>query len=215
MAIALQNLAGTDVLEIDEAFKAARVSLRPCEVLSWNSIGVSSGLIASGMGVNALLFSFRNASANPVLVRRVGLGFMTTTAFTVAQTVEFGLVVARNFTAAATGGSPVSLTGSNGKHRTSLATPTSLDCRILSTAPANIGTRTLDANQISQQTGWSGGLGVTIPVGLDNLFQHTPGDYPLVLAQNEGFEIVNNLAFGAGGVGKLTVNFEFAEAASY
>jgi len=215
MAIALQNLGGTNVLEVDGTHKAARVSLRPPEVLGWNSVGASSGLISSPPGVNALMFSFRNASPNPVLISRVGIGFLTTTAFTAAQSIEFGLTVARNYTVADSGGIAIALTGSNGKHRTSLATPAAVDGRILSTGQMNIGTRTLDGTQLAQQTGWSGGVGVTIPASLNNLFRHDAGDYPLILEQNEGITIVNNVAFGAGGVGKLCVNMEFAEVNSF
>ena len=48
-----------------------------------------------------------------------------------------------------------------------------------------------------------------------NLLSHDAGDYPLVLATNEGFNIMNLVAMGAGGVGTLYVNMEVAEAASY
>jgi hypothetical protein len=148
-------------------------------------------------------------------VRRVGAGFVTTTAFTAAQQVELGLLLARNWTVADSGGTVIALTGNNGKHRTSLGTPTSIDCRIATTAALTGGTRTVDANTIGQQAGWSAGAGVTIPPSPDNLLQHAAGDYPLVLTQNEGFFVVNLFAMGAAGVGKAYVNFEFAEVAGY
>ena len=47
------------------------------------------------------------------------------------------------------------------------------------------------------------------------LFSHDPGDYPLILAQNEGFIITNGIAMGAAGVINLIDHIEFAEAASF
>jgi len=214
MAISLQNLAGTNVLEVDGAFKAARVSLRPLEALGWNSVGAKSSGLTS-IAAAAPLFSFRNMSANPILVRRAGVGFITTTAFTAPQAVDFGLQVARAFTVSDTGGTPIALTGNNGKHRTSLATSSSIDCRIAASAALVAGSKTLDANHLGMVAGYSAGVGVTITPAPDNLFQHDAGDYPLVLAQNEGFNITNLTAIATGGGGLLFVNFEFAEAASY
>ena len=60
------------------------------------------------------------------------------------------------------------------------------------------------AYQIDQE-----GLPVT------NLFSHDTGDYPLILAQNEGFVLTNGIAMGAAGVINLLVGVEFAEAAAY
>ncbi len=213
MAIQTQGSTG-NILEVDTAFKAARASLRPPETLGWHSVGnQSQGL--TGLTANVPVFSFRNISSNPILVRRVGIGFVTTTAFTTAQIVDFGLMMARVFTGSDSGGSAILLTGSTCKHRTSLATPTSVDCRIATTTTLTVGTRTLDTSTIGQLGGWSGAAGTTIPVGTDNLLQHAAGDYPLVLAQNEGFIIPCLTAFGAAGVGRLYVNMEIAEAASY
>lgn len=213
MAIQTQGSTG-NVMEVDTAFKAARMSMRPVETLGWHSLGGQSGSL-SGPAANVPLFAFRNTGLNPIIVRRVGLGFITNVAFTVPQITDFGLAFARNWTASDTGGTAIALTGSNCKHRTSLATPAGVDCRIATTPNLGNGTRTLDANYIGQQAGWSAGAGTTIPPVLNNLFQHDAGDYPLLLAQNEGIVIVNLTAFGAGGTGKLYVNMEFAEVVSY
>jgi hypothetical protein len=47
------------------------------------------------------------------------------------------------------------------------------------------------------------------------LLSHEAGDYPVILAQNEGLVITNGVAMGAAGVINLHVNVEFAEVASY
>ena len=214
MAIIQSGSAAGTALLVDPAFGAARISVRPVDVLGWNSVGAVTGAM-TGLAAGAAIFSFRNLSGNPVLVRRLGVGFVTTTAFTAAQMLSFGLVVARSFTASDTGGTAIALTGSNAKHRTTLATPTSLDCRISTTAALGAGTRVLDANAIGVQAGWSGAAGVTIVPALSNLLSHDTGDYPVVLAQNEGLIISNLTAMGAAGVGIATVAIEFAEASTF
>lgn len=214
MAIIQSGSAAGTALLVDPNFGAARVTMRPMDTLGWNSVGVVSGSL-TGIAANAGIFSFRNSSSNAVVVRRVGIGFVTTTAFTTAQTVNFGLLVARNFTASDSGGTAIAFTGNNGKHRTSLGTPTSLDCRIATTAALRGGTRTLDANAVGVQAGWSGAAGTTIAPALNNLLSHATGDYPIVLAQNEGLVIANVTAMGAGGAGIATITMEFAEASAF
>ena len=214
MAVQTLGADGVTLVGVDATKKAMRVSLNPMEVLAWQSLGAKSGLV-TGVAAAGPLFSFRNISANPVIVRRVGAGFITTTAFSTAQIVDFWLVVARAFTVSDSGGTAISITGSNGKHRTSLAIPTSVDARIATTAALTAGTRTLDANAFGQIAGWSGAVGQGIAPTVDNLLSHTPGDHPLVLAQNEGFIVRPVTALGPAGVGNFYVNMEFAEAAAY
>ena len=207
---------GGAILEVDATFKAGRSTVRPMECLNWYSIGAQSGLL-TGVAAAGALFSFRNAATTPVMVRRVGVGFIATTGFTAMQKLDWGLIVARAFTASDTGGTPIVLTGSNAKMRTSLATITSVDCRIATTGALTAGIKTLDANHLSQMAGFAAaaGLGVILAPSASNLLQHDTGDYPLVLAQNEGINIQNLTAMGAGGVGVLYVNVELAEVPSY
>lgn len=205
---------GVNQLEVDAAFKAARVSLRPPEVTGWFGLGAQSGLL-TGAAANSAVFSFRNLGANPVLLRRLGVGFIATTAFTTAQRVDFGLLVARAFTASDTGGTAIALTGNNAKVRTSLATLTSVDTRIASTGALTAGTKSLDTNHLGQIGGWVGAVGGGIAPAPNNLWSHDAGDHPLVLAQNEGFNVMNLTAMGAAGVGILYVNLELAETLSF
>ena len=200
--------------EVEAASLAQRVTLRPLSTLVWNSIGAASGAL-TGVAAGGPIFSFRNISANLILVRRVGIGFMTTTAFTVAQPLDFALFAARAFTVSDSAGTPIVQTGSQNKHRTSLATPTSLDVRISAAAALTAGTRTLDTVSLGMTAAMAGGLATGLSPMQDNLLQHTADDYPLVLAQNEGFIITNGIAMGAAGVIKAYVNFEYAEIAAF
>jgi len=214
MAI-IESVNGS-AMAVDPVFGAARVSVRPVETTSWISIGVSSGgLTGLPTGSGGIVFALRNLGTNPVMLRRIGIGIVTTTAFTTPQMLTFGLGVARNWTASDSGGTVIALTGNNGKHRSTMANLTSVDCRIAATAALSNGTKTLDANQIAQVAGWSAGQGVAIGGTPSNLFGHDPEDYPLILAQNEGINILNLVGFGTGGVATAIVNCEIAEAAAF
>lgn len=207
-----ENLIGT-IEEVNATAKAGRASLYPNEVLGWNSIGAQSGAL-TGAAAASHLFSFRNLGANPVMIRRVGVGFIATTGFTAAQQIAFGLLVGRNWTASSTGGTAIAFTGSNGKHNTNKGTITATpDCRISTTAALTFGTVTKDANHLAQIGGWAlaATAGVVIAPSPNNLFSHDPEDYPLILAQNEGIYIENITAMGAGGIGQFYCNFEVAE----
>ena len=202
-------------LEIDTGFRAARASLRPHEAGGWCSIGAQSGAMTV-IGANGPVFSLRNISTKLILVRRIGVGLMATTGFTAAQKLDVALFAARGFTASDSGGTAIAFTGSNAKHRTALNTPASLDCRIATTGALTAGTRTLDANALSQQSGYAlTTAGAVIAPALANLFAHDTGDYPLALAQNEGLVLTLPTAMGAGGVASLFVNLEFAESDSF
>lgn len=210
----LQGASSLNSAEVDALSKNLRVGLYPVNVAGWFSVGAKSGLV-TGVAANGVLFSLRNISGQLLMIRRIGLGFVTTTAFTAAQLLDWSLFIARNFTSSDSGGTAIALTGNNAKHRTSLASPTSIDMRIATTGALTAGTRTLDANAKSQLSMWSGAQGAGITPGQDNLFSHTPGDHPIILQQNEGLVIANNTLMGAAGVGNLYVNLEFAETASY
>lgn len=210
-----ESLAGV-VMEVDPTFKASRTSIRPMECLAWVPVGARSGAL-TGAVANSAVFSFRNLSANPIIIRRVGVGLIATTGFTAAQELAWGLKVARAFTVSDSAGTPVALTGNNCKARTSLGTLTSVDCRIAAAAALTAGTKTLDTNDIGVTGTYAPATtaGVLLTPSDRNLLSHDAGDHPLVLATNEGFNIMNLVAMGAGGVGTLYVNMEVAEAASY
>jgi hypothetical protein len=224
MPIQLQDGSTANLAGVDATFKALRVSLRPAECIGWWSLGAQSAALSTGIAANASVFSLRNIGANPLLIRRVGAGLIGNAAagagFTAAQKVDFGLYIARSWSTSDSGGTAITITSNNLKHRTSLANPTNLDCRISSGAALTAGTRTLDANTLSQVAGYAPVTtpGVIVALAPDNLLQHAAGDYPVVLAQNEGAIIAPLTAFGAyTGTPNFTlyVNLEFAEATSY
>ncbi len=214
MAVLEDGVTAGQLLGIDATFKAARVSIRPSEVLGWQSIASRSGAL-TGLASNVPIFSLRNASANLLLVRRVGVGFICTTAFTTAQLMEYSLFVSRAWTTSDSGGIAIALTGNTNKHRTSLATVSNIDARVSTTGTLTAGAKTFDTNIIGVTGAWIGAVGAALNPALNNLLAHDAGDYPLVLAQNEGINIHSLQGMGAAGVGTAYISLEFAEATSY
>lgn len=164
----------------------------------------------AGQAAGAPLFSFRWTSSTALaVIQRVRINVATTvTSTTTSGAAERELIVARSFTVSDTGGTAITLTGNNQKMRTSQATSLVGDMR--AGGPLTAGTRTLDANPVSSVLSWlglnftgldigSGGASISTitsgwtglgGIGMIPLLDAVTGqDYPLVLAQNEGFII--------------------------
>lgn len=218
MAI-IQSGANSTVLQtVDPTFLAARISERPPEILGAYSIGLTSGALTV-VAAGAPVYAFRWApptSTQLCMVRRVEIGFSTITAFGTAQSLQYSMQIARQWIANDTGGVTALFTQTNtGKMRTSM--PTSAfsgggQLMIANTGANVAGTRTLDTQAMMFLQGSSTAIGTSLPSA--PIYQHSPGDYPLILAANEGFIINNVQVMGATGVINLTVNVEWMELAA-
>jgi hypothetical protein len=208
MAIQQLGLDGTTIAAIDPQFNAQRVSMRPVSVAGWNSIGAATGLITV-VAAGGVLFSLRNTSSNMIMLRRLAVSYVQTTAFTAAQRVELGLSVARSITVAPSGGSGALTTS---KHRTSLNQP-NVEAIMATTAALTAGTATVDPQPIGVVGAWVAAVGTAI--ASTPIFSHDTGDYPLLLAASEGIRVTMLQTMGAAGVGVLYLNAEFAEVTAY
>ena len=198
--------------EVDTTFLAMRVTHRPPQVIGWYSVAGSSGAL-TGAAAAAPVFSMRNTGANLLMIRSVRIGFIVTTAFTAAQGLAYGLLKANSFTVSDSGQTALYTAGAN-KHRNSFTNITSPpDIRISTTAAITAGTRTLETAPLVVAGGAASGLGAAM--GITPLLSHDTGDYPLILAQNEGFIITNDILMGAIGVIRLMVNVEYAEVTAF
>lgn len=187
------NIVGTGrvPLEVETNSRAARIAIRPIDwgALGSYSVGSTSGVIAAGLASSSEIFQFRYTAANLACVKRVLFqASVTGTGFT-AGICTFLLQVGRSYSASGTGGTGLTLTTNNMKLRTSMATTGMGDIRIATTGALGAGTRTLDANPHAQ-------IYTAVPVTASiQLIAQTAlldmrlGEYPLVLAQNEGFII--------------------------
>jgi hypothetical protein len=215
MAVIQSGASSTSLLTIDPTFVAARVSEHPPEILGAYSLGLTSGALTTAAAAGTV-FSFRWAPATTTqlcMVRRVEIGFATTTAFGTAQALQYSMQIARNWSASDTGGTAAAFTQTNtGKMRTVM--PTSAfagggQIMIANTAANTAGTRTLDTQAMGFVQGASTAVGTVLTA--TPIFQHSPGDYPVILASNEGFIINNVVLMGATGVINLTVTVEWME----
>jgi len=176
--------------EVETATLAARMSLRPVDVITGAggsyTVSVKSGIMAAGLGAAAPILAFQFPGTGLALVKRIrfttqGLG----TGFAAGATV-FDAFVARAFSVQDTGGGAVTLTTNNAKLRTSFAT-TQAKIQASATATLTAGTRTLDANPFRSILNDVGTGTFADVINDDILFDTKPGDWPLVLAANEGF----------------------------
>jgi hypothetical protein len=214
----IQSGADSTLLTVDPSFKAARVVIKPDELTGAYQISMASGAlttVAASTASAGTVFSFRYAPGGSTVcvVKRVTVGWVQTTAFGAAQQMGLGLFAARSFSGADSGGTAATLTGNNQKYRTSLATTSVSNINMATTGALTAGTRTLDAQPLGSVYYWVGGVGTSLVT--TDLLKFDVNDYPLVLANQEGFTIQNLVLMGASGVGTLVINVEWFEANSY
>lgn len=218
MAIQVQGNSGVVADVGGSALRALRVQQMPLDCGSLGTYGKSllSGTMAAGLAANSEIYQFRWSDATRLCaVRRIVLAGISGSA--TAFTAGFGKVevkVARSWTADGSGGTAGTLTGNEGKMRTSFGTMLLGAARIASTGALTAGTKTLDTDAIGQVSLTFGTtanvqyLNPTILVGED------PGsEYPLVLAQNEGF--VLRATVPATGTWQFGVTVQWVELAAY
>ncbi len=216
MAIQLQGNSGT-VLEVETNTRALRITPRPIDVGALGSYAGAwtTGTIAAGMAANGGVFSCRwTHASNLLLLRRLTFSMTSLgTAFT-AGVGTARLIVARNFTASDSGGTSVLPTGNSQKRRTSFGTTLIGDLRIASTAALTAGTRTLDGAELSNLMFAVGAVANTVYCPTAVLFSPDfTGEWPLVLAQNEGFAVQATVP--ATGTWQAKVNMEWSEVSSF
>ena len=89
------------------------------------------------------------------------------------------------------------------------------DVRISAAAVLTAGTRSLDTQPLGLTYFYAPTTTAGTLLNTTNLISYNLDDYPLVLQNNEGFVITNQVLMGAGGVGTAYVNVEWFEANSY
>jgi len=177
------------------------------------SKSMQSGTIAAGLAANSPVYSFRYGGSGIAVIRRVSVSVaqLTGSAGGLASLQMFN---ARAFTASDTGGTAGTLTGNNGKLRTSLATTAVSQIMIANTGTNTAGTRTLDTDPMA---GIVVALTTTANTGMLNqsvLYEPgQAGDYPLELANNEGFVI--QMTVPATGTEVLQVRVDWEEYSAF
>lgn len=154
------------------------------------SKSLTSGTMAAGLAANSPVFSFTYGGTRLAVVRAVTISATDITTGFAATNATFNIFAARSFTAADTGGTAGTLTGNNGKMRTSFATTGVTNIMIATTGTLTAGTRTLDTDPLAALTGGpTATAGTPMITAGTAIYLPTPNEYPLVLAANEGFVI--------------------------
>ena len=225
MAIIQSGASSTTLTTVDPTFNAIRNSEHPPEILGAYSLSSISGaltLVAAGTpSAPQPLYAFRYAPATATqlcMIRRIEVGFNTTTVFTAAQSLQYNILLARAFSASYTVNATTQLfTQSNtGKMRTVMPQSGFVSGGLIQIATTAAMTTTAaftaDTQFMATVNGTTSAVGASLLMA--PIFQHQPGDYPLIFAANEGFIINNGQVMGAGGVGNLIVNIEWMELAA-
>lgn len=149
-----------------------------------------SGVMAAGLGAGVPIFTFRNPSSTLLaILRRIRLDAYTDSIGFSAGLATFDMFVARSFSAMDTGGTTTNLASPQATLRTSMAAASSV-IQHSTTGALTPGTRTLDAGPIETIVAPAPTTAstkfFTTPI---RLYEHLQGEYPLVMAQNEGFTI--------------------------
>lgn len=183
-------------------------------VLGSYCMGLPSGTMAAALSAGSPIFSFRYGGSNLAIVRSVWMSAGdTSTAFT-AGIYHFDMFAARSFSASDSGGTGATLTGNNGKLRTSFATTGLSDFRVASTGTLTAGTRTLDSTELASLAGSvpaTAGSDIVPPHSI--LYHAEVGEQPLQLANNEGFVIQATVP--ATGTWTFTVNVCWDEVSAF
>lgn len=179
--------------------------------------GLTSGTIGAGASANAPIYAFRytpSVVGSIAVIKRVNISVGDAGTAFAAGTATFSLYAARAFTASDTGGTAGTLTGNNGKLRTSFLTTGVGQIMIATTAANSAGTRTLDTDPLGVVS-----MGITATAGAAILTQaalldpKNAGDTPLMLANNEGFVIQATVP--ATGTWTVSVWVEWDEFSQY
>lgn len=207
------------------AAKGLHVTSKPTDHdgLGQYRISVVTGIMAAQLAAGAQIFQFKwTSAANLAVIASIRVYFQTLTKFTAGTLTDYTSVDAylvRSY-ALGGGGTTLTLTGNNAKLRTSMAT--SLATINVSTTAALTAATTIDTQPFEQSLE-SGDTATTTSAidpqvrrpGLQYQARVDKGEYPMVLAQNEGFVIQNRTVWPAAGTGTYSIQVQWAEVTVY
>lgn len=218
MAIQVQGFSGVVAEVGGTGFRALTVSQKPLE---YGALGIYkksflSGTIAAGLVAGSEIGQWRWGDATRLgVLQKITIDGVSGSA--TAFAAGFGkidLVPARSFSASGTGGTAGTLTGNNGKLRTSMGTMLLTDVRFITTAALGAGTKTLDTDPIATI---SLAFGILVSVQYLNptilLGEDIGPMMPFVAAQNEG--VAMRATVPATGTWQTGASFTWAEVTSY
>ncbi len=223
MALQIAGANGT-VVQASVEHQAARVESRPFDSagLGAYAYGGLTGIIPAALAANSEIFQFRWTDATRFcIIRKIRISAsVSTTFFAAGVPMQLDLIKSSAWTVQGTGGTGVTPAALL-KKRSSMANTlvATGDLRIATTAALGAGTKTLEGLSLAAVTAacpiTASLNGSIIPAGTV-LFQNevADGEYPLILAQNEGISI-RSVAVPATGTWTASVEIQWAEVTSY
>jgi hypothetical protein len=193
------------------------VTLRPMgdlQNLGSYSICCMTGTMAAGLAAGSPVLSFRWGDASRLcLVRRVTAAANSLGTGFAAGVGTMDIVGASGFTAPDTGGAKISLGAGMNNRRASSGGTLVEDLRIATTATLTAGTRTLDAYAFRSLTFGVDTSTNKVQLATSDLwYPDAAGEWPLILAKDEGFIV--RATVPATGTWSGTICVEWAEVAS-
>lgn len=206
----------TQIAKVDLSRKALRVAQQPVQGLAHYSLSVSSGLLASvgaGTATAGHLWSLRVGSATHLMViQRWDVKWRTLTGFTSAQEMALAGFFLTGYSSPHTGGNLLVLTDPQFKRRTDFPDTVIGSSRIGDTAALTAGTHTLNTNEFFRDSYAELAAAATVQKGRIDTGKFFGGnEQPIVLGQNQGLIVRNEIGMGLGGVGRLTVELDWFE----
>lgn len=214
--------AGGVVAEVGEfSSKAQHVSIRPIP----SSVGAYRTSVvltmATTQAANSRLFELRNTSTNLIIPTRIRVGMLTTGTVTTAYAFQLDLFRCTSFTAVDTTNT-VTPTTSVKRTTGMTAYPGNANVRYVTVAGAAAGmtggTLTKDANPIGSLVAWThtAAPAAITPMNTTELLDDVNGTHPIVLEQNQGFEIENAIVgSGTANVVKVLIDVSWTETTAF
>jgi hypothetical protein len=222
MSVKIIDTAGVNEAKINTD-NGLYVEVRPPALGALGSycLATSTGNVAATLAANSTLFSMRWTDATRLcLVRSLRVAGLVTGTITTAVQMDLEAYFATSFSVSDSVGTGMTLTGRNTKARTSMGTSLMGDMRISTTVTLTAGTRTLDTQPLGRVQGFTGTVTGTNIFGSGNgpmyiIDRQDVGQYPIVLATNEGIVLRNPIAGPATGTFAIVVVVEWSEVAAY
>lgn len=225
MGVKLLGAGGLTTAEIDAIFQALRITPRPTECLGEYRVSVVTGTIAAALAAGAQLFQFKWTDASKLAVvtklRARCLPLTPFTAATLTDHTSLDAFAVRSY-ALGGGGTALTLTGNNAKMRTSHAT--SLAAINVATTSALTAATTLDAQPFTQSLRKGNRVNPAaateeIVMPANDALEFYPnmdaGEFPRVLAANEGIVLANRTVWPAAGTAVYSFEIVWKEVTSY
>lgn len=193
------------------AFKGANVHLKPLDhgSLGHYRVAIRAQLLA-GQAANSRLFELRNSGSNLIVPTRMEITVLPVGSVASPYLLALSLFKCTSFTAVDTTNTAtptVTVLKTSGMS----AAPGAASVRYLVGASAGMtgGTLTKDAFPISTLLAWMATITPATPPVTKEMARKNVDEYPLVLAQNEGF-IIENFQLGSATANEVQVVCELA-----